>query len=72
MSLFADPDPRVVAAAAGTGCDRIELYTGPYGATFDDPSAAASEIDQLAATAEAAREAGLAVNAGHDLSLIHI
>lgn len=69
VSLFADPEPEVVAAAAKTGCDRIELYTGPYGATFDDPSAARKEIEKLAATAEAARNAGLAVNAGHDLTV---
>lgn len=69
VSLFADAEPEHVAAAARTGCDRIELYTGPYGATYDDEVAAAAEIEKLAATAEAARQAGLGVNAGHDLTV---
>lgn len=69
VSLFADPDPTVIDAAKKTGCDRIELYTGPYGATHDDPIAAQQEIEKLAATAFAAHQAGMAVNAGHDLTV---
>lgn len=68
VSLFLDPDPSQVPAAAATGAQRIELYTGPYGHTFE-PAAKARHLDALAATAEAARGAGLAVNAGHDLTL---
>lgn len=68
VSLFLDPDPAMVAAAAATGTDRIELYTGPYGHTFE-PVARAAHLDDLARTAEAARTAGLGVNAGHDLTL---
>ena len=69
VSLFADPEPEQVDVAVITGCDRIELYTGPYGATFDDEKAARREIEKLAATAVAAEKAGLGVNAGHDLTV---
>ncbi|MCB8838203.1 pyridoxine 5'-phosphate synthase [Aurantimonas sp. VKM B-3413] len=69
VSLFADADPAQIEAAAGTGCDRIELYTGPYGATHSDPKAAAEWVEKLGATADAAHRLGLGVNAGHDLTV---
>ncbi len=71
VSLFCDPDagPAGVAAARATGTDRIELFTGPYGACHHRPDDAARQLAHLAATADAARAAGLGVNAGHDLTL---
>jgi pyridoxine 5-phosphate synthase len=66
VSLFADAGGDV-AAAAETGADRIELYTGPFAGAFAAGDASAS----LAACADSARRAqgsGLGVNAGHDLS----
>ena len=66
------PRPSRCAAAAATGCDRVELYTGPYGATFDDPAAAAAEIERLGRAADAAFAAGLGVNAGHDLTVANL
>lgn len=67
VSLFSDADPAGVAAARDTGADRIELFTGPYGACYQDPAKAASELEKLGKTAEAARAIRLEVNAGHDL-----
>ncbi|MEW9838026.1 pyridoxine 5'-phosphate synthase [Mesorhizobium marinum] len=72
VSLFADADPAGMAAARDTGADRIELYTGPYGATHSDPAAAAAELDKLQRTADAAFATGLAVNAGHDLTVANL
>ncbi|MFD0917674.1 pyridoxine 5'-phosphate synthase [Pseudahrensia aquimaris] len=72
VSLFADADPSQVQAAKETGADRIELYTGPYGGTHDDPVAAAAEIERLGATADAALALGLGVNAGHDLTVANL
>lgn len=71
VSLFCDPDagPEGVAAAKATGADRIELFTGPYGACHDDQAAAERALDDLAITCRAAHEIGLGVNAGHDLTL---
>ncbi len=70
VSLFVDPDdPEQPPRAAEVGADRVELYTGPYGATHDDPAGVARELNAIAVTAEAARGAGLGINAGHDLTL---
>jgi pyridoxine 5-phosphate synthase len=71
ISLFCDPDAGSagVVAAKATGADRIELFTGPYGACFDDPARAERELAALAETTEAALAIGLGVNAGHDLTL---
>ena len=72
VSLFADADASTIARAKDTGADRVELYTGPYGATHDDPDACVRELDKLQAAAEAARDAGLGVNAGHDLTVANL
>ncbi len=71
VSLFCDPDAskEQIAAARSTGADRIELYTGPYGATHDDATAAKRELEKLGVTAELASQAGLGINAGHDLTV---
>ena len=69
VSLFADADPSQMQAAKETEADRVELYTGPYGGTHDDPIAAQAEIERLGATADAAIALGMAVNAGHDLTV---
>ncbi|RRY21635.1 pyridoxine 5'-phosphate synthase [Brucella anthropi] len=69
VSLFADPDPLGYERAAAIGVDRVELYTGPYGATYDDPAAAIRELDRLEKAANAATALGLDINAGHDLTV---
>ena len=66
-SIFIDPDPAMAEGAMLCGADRVELYTAAYAAGY-----AAGREDAIApylATAEAARELGLGLNAGHDLSL---
>lgn len=71
--LFIDPDPAVIARAARAGADGVEIYTGGYAEAFRaNPSGAATILDQIAATARRAKEAGLVVNAGHDLNLHNI
>ena len=72
VSLFSDPLPGGVQGAANTGADRIELYTGPYGSCHDDSGRAANELEKLRKTAEAAISVGLAVNAGHDLTVANL
>lgn len=72
VSLFADAEPAIMQLAAGTGADRIELYTGPYGGCFDDAGQAAAEIERLGMAADAAHAAGLGVNAGHDLTVANL
>lgn len=72
VSLFCDPDPSAPEHAARLGAERIEIYTGPYGACYDDPDRAEKELNKVVATAEAARDCGLGVNAGHDLTVPNI
>ncbi len=68
VSLFMDPDPAVIGAAAKVGADRIELYTGPYAEAFAGGHAGLA-LRRYAQAAQAAADAGLGVNAGHDLNL---
>ncbi len=74
VSLFSDPDAsgEQIAAAKATGADRIELYTGPYGACHDDAVKARAALEKLGLTADAAHVAGLQVNAGHDLTVANL
>lgn len=66
-SIFVDPDPAMVRGAKACGCDRVELYTEGYARVFKtDPDAA---IAPYLEAAKAAKECGLGLNAGHDLSL---
>ncbi|WP_339329263.1 pyridoxine 5'-phosphate synthase [Bacillus paralicheniformis] len=61
MSLFADPDPLGYERAKAIGADRVELYTGPYGATYDDPAAAVHELDRLEKAANVGEVTSLAM-----------
>lgn len=65
VSIFVDPNPNMVAAAAATGTDRIELYTEAYAEGFTTNQAAA--IAPYLEAARIAAETGLGLNAGHDL-----
>ncbi len=69
-SIFVGADPKMVEGAALCGSDRVELYTEPYADLFPtDPAAAAAPFIKAA---EAARECGLGLNAGHDLNLMNL
>lgn len=68
-SLFMDPDPEQIRLAAQTGTDRIELYTESYARACRLNKNVGSVFQQFVDAAEAAAEAGLGVNAGHDLDL---
>jgi pyridoxine 5-phosphate synthase len=56
-----------MAAARAVGADRVELYTEPYAAAFGTP-AQAMQLQRYADAAVAATQAGLGLNAGHDLN----
>jgi pyridoxine 5-phosphate synthase len=71
VSLFLDAGTPDVARAAELGAHRIELYTGPYAQAHARGDAGA-ELDRCAETARRAQEAGLGVNAGHDLSQLNL
>ena len=67
VSIFIDPKPEMAVAAKACGADRVELYTEAYAAGYHAGREAA--IEPYLRTAEAAKDAGLGLNAGHDLNL---
>ena len=67
VSLFMDPVPEQMAAAKAVGADRVELYTEPYAAAWGSVDQA-HQLAVYAKAAQAALDAGLEVNAGHDLN----
>jgi pyridoxine 5-phosphate synthase len=66
VSLFVDCEPDSIRALKATGADRVELYTGPFAWAFGKAEQA-KRTAEVFASAEAAREVGLGLNAGHDL-----
>ena len=69
--LFIDPEPTVIDRIRSAGADGVEIYTGGYAAAFREGQHG-SILAHIKATAERARDAGLVVNAGHDLNLHNI
>ena len=57
----------MVKGAKECGADRVELYTEPYASGYASDRSEA--IKPFVDAAVAARELGLGLNAGHDLSL---
>ena len=69
-SIFVGTDLEQIELAAKTGTDRVELYTEPY-ATFY-PEDKEKAIAPFIEAAKVAKNLGLGVNAGHDLSLVNL
>jgi pyridoxine 5-phosphate synthase len=67
VSLFMDPLPEAMAAVRAVGADRVELYTERYAHAHGTPDAA-HVLAAFTATAQAALQHGLGINAGHDLN----
>jgi pyridoxine 5-phosphate synthase len=66
-SIFVYADAEDIEWAAKTGADRIELYTGPYAMQYARDCETA--VAPFVRAATLARQLGMGVNAGHDLSL---
>jgi pyridoxine 5-phosphate synthase len=71
VSLFMDADASAMPAVKAVGADRVELYTEPYAASWGS-NAQFAQLALFASAAKAALDAGLGVNAGHDLSLSNL
>jgi len=69
VSLFMDADVTGIKTAKEVGADRVELYTEPYARAFRTDKGVDEILQQYADAASAAADAGLGVNAGHDLNL---
>lgn len=68
VSLFMDADAGNMAGAAALGADRVELYTEPYAAAKTEAEIA-NQFARLREAHDAALDAGMILNAGHDLNL---
>ena len=66
-SLFIDPDPMQVRAAAEVGAPVIELHTGTY--ADSEGAEQQRELARLYAACVLGNEIGLQINAGHGLHL---
>jgi len=71
VSIFVDPDIKMVEGAADTGTDRIELYTEGYAKQFA-ASNKQSAVAPYVTASKLAKELGLGLNAGHDLDLTNL
>jgi pyridoxine 5-phosphate synthase len=67
VSLFLDPDPRQIEAAAALAVDAVELHTGAY-AHATAKFGGEQELATLRQAAEQVRAAGLTLHAGHGLT----
>lgn len=70
VSLFIEPDLKIIEAAAAIGADIVELHTGRYCHLALDHNAdgVAKEVERHRAAAVAAHQAGIEVHAGHGLT----
>ncbi len=79
VSLFIDPDPLQIKAAARTGADFIEIHTGEYALDRSKGKRQRSKVKvkskklgQIKKAVVTARALGLKVNAGHGLDLDNV
>lgn len=66
-SIFMDPNPSLIEAAALTGADRIELYTESFATSYAQRNK--EGVIPYVKAAEVATKSELGINAGHDLNL---
>jgi len=67
ISLFLDPDPRQIEAAASLGADAVELHTGQY-ALAENAEGQAQELARLREAGQRVRSLGMVLHAGHGLT----
>ena len=72
VSLFIDPEPRVVEASARMGVGTVELHTGDYCLAPARGPEVARQLQRLELAARAAADAGLRLGAGHGLDYSNV
>ena len=70
VSLFIDPDPDQIRAAADLKAEYIELHTGAFANATGAPRT--QELQRLIHGARLAHELGLRINAGHGLNYTNV
>ena len=71
VSLFVDPTPEQIKAAAKIGADIVEIHTGEY-ANARTRGQAQRQLERVRKAAYFGRSLGLGVNAGHGLDYTNI
>jgi len=71
VSIFIDPDPEQISAAAQTGAHMLELHTGSY-ANARDETGMMMELDKIRKSTEDALSHRLRVSAGHGLNYVNV
>ena len=66
VSIFIDPDPKMLEGAKKINADRVELFTGPYAKQYINDKSNA--INKYVDCSEIADKIGIELNAGHDLN----
>jgi pyridoxine 5-phosphate synthase len=70
VSLFIDPDPDQIRAAADLKAEYIELHTGAFANAAGE--ARKAELQRLIEGAKLAHDLGLRINAGHGLNYANV
>lgn len=71
-SLFIDPEPAQIEAAARLKSPYIELHTGAYANGYFDPAIRQAELEKIRRAACQAHELGLHVNLGHGINYLNV
>jgi len=71
VSLFIEPDEKIIEASARTGARVVELHTGSF-CDATDPAKAEQLLKKLIIGAQCAQSLGLQVNAGHGINLANL
>ena len=66
VSIFIDPDSKMLEGAKKIDADRVELFTGPYAKQYINDKSNA--INSYINCSEIANKIGMELNAGHDLN----
>ena len=66
VSIFIDPDSKMLEGAKKINADRVELFTGPYAKQYINDKSNA--INSYINCSEIANKIGMELNAGHDLN----
>ena len=66
VSIFIDPDTKMLEGAKKINADRVELFTGPYAKQYINDKSNA--INRYIDCSEIANKIGVELNAGHDLN----
>lgn len=78
ISLFIEPEPATIAAAAAVGADAVELHTGTWANAWaackgrDGDARLEHERARLSAAAQEAGERGLRLHAGHGITYANV